>query len=87
MGECTHTVTVRRIGNGWNVRVLLNGEVNQERRVYYPSEIGREAAEMLRMEDKCGNISQYASAARERNYCNPAKLYQPNSRIFKGVLV
>ena len=67
-GNCNHEVTVRRIGDGWNVRVLLNGEVNQETRVFYRSEIGKAAREMLRMEDKCGNISAFASSARTRGY-------------------
>ena len=68
MGECSHEVTSKRIGDGWNVRVLLNGEVNQETRVYDRSEIGKAAREMLRWEDKCGNISAFASAARTRGF-------------------
>lgn len=67
-GTCTHEVTSRRIGKGWNVRVLTNGAVNQEMRVYDRSEIGKVAREMLRWEDKCGNISAFASAARTRGY-------------------
>jgi hypothetical protein len=66
VGECTHEVTSRRIGDGWNVRVLLNGQVNQETRVYCRSEIGKAAREMLRWEDKCGNISAFAHSARHR---------------------
>jgi hypothetical protein len=68
VGPCTHEVTSRRIGDGWNVRVLLNGEVNQEMRVYDRSEIGKAAREMLRMEDKCGNMSEFADAARTRGF-------------------
>ena len=66
MGRCEHTVKSTRIGNGWNVRVFLNGELNQEVRVYAQNLIGAAARDMLRWEDKCGNISEYASAARHR---------------------
>ena len=68
-GDCEHEVTSRRIGDGYNVRVLLNGQVNQEVRVSDRSEIGPAARDMLRMEDKCGNISAFAGAARTRGYC------------------
>lgn len=66
--EVEHTTTVRKIGNGWNCRVLTNGEVNQEIRVFRKEDIRIAIGEMLRWEDKCGNISQMASASRERNY-------------------
>jgi len=62
----THEVKVTRIGDGWNVRIYTNGEVNQETRVYDRTRIGPVAREMLRWEDKCGNISKAASAARKR---------------------
>jgi hypothetical protein len=65
-GACEHTVTSRRIGNGWNVRVFLNGVLNQEVRVYAQNLIGAAARDLLRWEDKCGNISDYASKARHR---------------------
>ena len=65
-GRCEHTVKATRIGDGWNVRVFLNGEVNQEVRVYAQNLIGAAARDMLRWEDKCGNISEYASKARHR---------------------
>ena len=68
VGECSHEVTSKHINGGWNVRVLLNGEVNQETRVYDRSEIGKVAKDMLRWEDKCGNISAFASAARTRGF-------------------
>lgn len=64
--ECTHEVKVTRLGNGWAVRVYANGEVNQERTVYSRQDIGPAARDMLRMEDKCGNHSAYARAARKR---------------------
>ena len=64
MGEVSHEVTVRRIGNGWNVRVLTNGEVNQELRVFSRMDIRFAARDMLRMEDKCGNWSDFAIASR-----------------------
>lgn len=65
-----HEVTVRRIGSGWNVRVLIDGVVNQEMRVFNRLDIGTAAREMLRWEDKCGNISKYADSSRNRNKTN-----------------
>jgi len=65
-GNVRHEVTVRRIGKGWNCRVLTNGTVNQEVRVFDRQNIGVACREMLRWEDKCGNYSAYASAARDR---------------------
>lgn len=61
-----HEVKVTRIGQGWNVRVYTNGEVSQEVRVFDRSRIGIVAREMLRMEDKCGNLSWLAHNARNR---------------------
>lgn len=65
-----HSVKVTKIGKGWNIRVLIDGAVNQELRVYDPRDIGTAAREMLRWEDKCGNWSDYARASRERNFAN-----------------
>ena len=65
-GTCDHTVKSTRIGKGWNVRVFLNGIVNQEVRVYAQDRIGAAARDMLRWENKCGNISDYSSSARHR---------------------
>ena len=62
-----HEVTVRRIGSGWNVRVLIDGVVNQEMRVFNRQDIGTAARDMLRWEDKVGNISKYADSSRNRN--------------------
>ena len=67
VGLCQHEVTVRRIGDGWNVRVFLDGELNQEARCPRREDIGYTARSLLRWEDKCGNISQYARSARERH--------------------
>ncbi len=64
LGEVKHEVTSRRIGNGWNVRVFTNGEVNQELRVFCQADIRLAARDMLRMEDKCGNWSDFAIASR-----------------------
>lgn len=65
-GDCVHTVTCKRIGSVWHVRVLVDGVVNQETIVYDRMHIGHAARDMLRMEDKCGNISQFASNSRDR---------------------
>lgn len=67
LGACEHRVEVRRIGNGYNVRVFTNDELNQEARCNYKCDIGYTARSLLRWEDKCGNISAYARAARERH--------------------
>jgi hypothetical protein len=66
VGECEHEVTVRNINGQYHVRVLLDGVVNQEA-VCNKIDIGWTARSLLRWEDKCGNISQFASAARERH--------------------
>lgn len=66
MGEVTHDVKVTRIGDGWNIRIYTNDKVNQEMRVFDKRDVGWAARYMLRWEDKCGNISRFATAARER---------------------
>jgi hypothetical protein len=60
-----HEVTVRCINGQYHVRVLVQGEVNQEA-VCAKCDIGYTARNLLRMEDKCGNISAFANAARAR---------------------
>jgi hypothetical protein len=65
-GACTHEVKVTRIGDGYNIRVFVNGTLNQESRVYDRAFISAEARDMLRWEDKLGNISKYADRARHR---------------------
>ena len=67
VGECEHEVTVRNINGRYHVRVLLNGMVNQEAVCESKLNIGFTARSLLRWEDKCGNISQFASSARERH--------------------
>ena len=47
-------------------RIYVNDELNQEAVCFNRSDIGVTCRNMLRMEDKCGNISAFASAARER---------------------
>ena len=66
VGKCKHEVTVRNINGQYHVRVLLNGHVNQEAVARSKLDIGYTARSLLRWEDKCGNISEFASAARER---------------------
>ena len=67
LGEVDHEVTVRNINGKFHCRVLVNGQVNQEAVVDSRREIGKACREMLRWEDKCGNISEFAAAARHRN--------------------
>lgn len=67
VGDCTHEVTVRNINGKYHVRVLLDGVVNQEAVCNGKADIGFTARSLLRWEDKCGNISEFASAARERH--------------------
>lgn len=67
MNDCTHEIKVTYLGKSrWGVRCFMNGELNQEIQVGCREDIGVAAREMLRWEDKCGNISKFASAARER---------------------
>ncbi len=67
VGECEHEVTVRCINGRYHVRVLLNGEINQEAVCNSRADIGWTARSLLRWEDKCGNISRFAHSARERH--------------------
>jgi hypothetical protein len=67
VGSCEHEVTVRCINGRYHVRVLLNGVVNQEAVCESKLDIGWTARSLLRWEDKCGNISKFASSARERH--------------------
>ena len=66
LGAVEHEVTVRNINGNYHCRVLVNGEVNQEAVCYIKGDIGHTCRNLLRWEDKCGNISKFASAARER---------------------
>ena len=67
VGECEHEVIVRCINGRYHVRVLLNGEINQEAVCNSRADIGWTARSLLRWEDKCGNISRFAHSARERH--------------------
>lgn len=66
MGEVEHEVSVRNINGNYHCRILLNGELNQEAVCYSKRDIGYTCRSLLRWEDKCGNISQFANAARNR---------------------
>lgn len=68
MGEVEHEVTVRNINGNYHCRVFVNGELNQEAVCFEKIDIGPTCRDLLRWEDKCGNISQFASASRERMY-------------------
>lgn len=65
-GEVEHDITVRKIGNGYNCRVFLNGVLNQEARCSDKNDISRTCRDLLRWEEKCGNLSKFASSARAR---------------------
>ena len=73
VGPCEHEVIVTNINNNFHIRVLVNGVINQEAVCYSRSDIGHTARSMLRMEDKCGNISEYASRAVGRESACRAK--------------
>ena len=66
LGAVEHKVTVRNINGSYHCRVLVNGEVNQEAVCDSKRYIGHTCRNLLRWEDKCGNISEFAGAARER---------------------
>ncbi len=67
MGPVEHTTKCTFLkGVGWGCRVFVNGQLNQEIVVHNKEDIGRAFREMLRMEDKCGNISDMAHNARMR---------------------
>lgn len=65
-GCVEHDVKVTFLGKGYGIRIMLNGEINQESFVKHKDEIGKEIQSMLRMEDKCGNISNMAHRSRMR---------------------
>ena len=66
LGEVQHEVKVNRIGNVYHCQVFTNGELNQEAIAEDRSQISYVCKSLLRWEDKCGNISDYASSARRR---------------------
>ena len=73
LGEVEHEVTVKNINGKYHCRVFTNGNLNQEA-VCYNQEavcysklnIGYTCRSLLRWEDKCGNFSEFAGAARKR---------------------
>ena len=66
-GNVEHEIKVTRIKPKlWGVRCFTNGTLNQEIQVQCKEDIRVAAAEMLRLEDKCGNHSNQAAASRER---------------------
>lgn len=66
-GLVIHSIKVTYLGNNWyGCRCYLNGELNQEIQVEGKENIRAACRSMLRMEDKCGNISNYAGASRMR---------------------
>lgn len=67
LGECSHEVTVRNINGKYHCRVFVNGVLNQEAVCFSRENIGFTCRSLLRWEDKCGNISAYASSARDRH--------------------
>jgi len=65
-GPVEYDVKVTFLGKGYGIRIMLNGEINQEAFVEDKSDIGKEIQSMMRMEDKCGNISNMAHRSRMR---------------------
>jgi hypothetical protein len=67
VGPCRHSTKVTALGNGlWGCRVFVDEGLNQEMVVDNKADIRKAIHNMLRMEDKCGNISKMASSARMR---------------------
>ena len=66
LGKVEHEITVRNINGEYHCRVFTNGVLNQEAVCYNKRDIGYTCRTLLRWEDKCGNISEFASAARKR---------------------
>lgn len=66
-GPVEHSVKVTYLGNGkYGCRVYVNGTLSSEEVAEGRDQIGPVCRSLLRMEDKCGNISKYASRARHR---------------------
>lgn len=66
LGFVEHSIKVTRINNGYNIRVFVNGILNQEVRCSNRLQIRNVITEILRTEDKCGNFSDMATASRKR---------------------
>lgn len=83
---CKHDIKVTYLGKKtWGVRCFVNGKLNQEIRVGCREDIGVAAQEMLRWEDKCGNWSDFAIAARARKNRLPLRGYRLPSRVVHNV--
>jgi hypothetical protein len=66
-GNVQHDVRVTALkGVGYGVRVFVDGKLNQQGVAATRDQIGPVARDLLRFEDKCGNLSELASAARRR---------------------
>lgn len=66
-GFVEHSVKVTYLGKGlYGCRVYVNGELNGEEVVYGREAIGPACRRLLRMEAKCGNLSNFADRARFR---------------------
>jgi hypothetical protein len=84
MGDVSHEIIVTRVNpSTWGVRCFTNGILNQEIQVHTRGDIGRAAREMLRTEEKCGNISQFAGAARDRIVKPSNKVYIPSIKTIQ----
>ena len=59
-------IKVTRIKNRWHARMFVNGEVRDEMACENRIDIGYICKTMLRWFDKCGGMSKFASAARQR---------------------
>jgi hypothetical protein len=66
-GEVVHDVIVKKINGRYHCRVYMNGLLNQEAVCDSKANIGYTCRSLLRWEDKCGNISKWATSARERH--------------------
>ena len=66
LGLVKHEVTVRNINGRYHCRVFVDGELNSEGVTKHKSHIGAVCRDLLRWEDKCGNVSNYADRARHR---------------------
>jgi hypothetical protein len=65
--KVAHTTKVTYLkGVGYGVRVFTNGNLSQETIVDDRIDVGKAIRDMLRMEDKCGNISKMAHSSRHR---------------------
>lgn len=70
-GPCTHDVKVTPLNKDktlFGIRIYVNGELSQEATVEGKENIGDQIYSMLRMEDKCGNMSKMAHRSRFRKW-------------------